>query len=70
MVVMRQKHFRHRYCVKNKRVTDIVDYYPAKMESQDWIWNPKTLCITKYYLVDASIHHGLTTRGKKVNIPI
>ena len=69
MVVMREKHFRHRYCVKNKRVTDIVDYYPAELETKEWFWNPKTLSITKEYLVGPSIHHGLTRRGKKVNIP-
>lgn len=66
MISMREKHFQHRYCVNNKRVTDIVYSYPSELETPFYYWNPKTICKTNDYKLGLSIHNGLPKKQKKV----
>lgn len=58
---IRSRHFPHRVCGPNKRVTDMVDYYPHNLEKTTRMWAPKIICVTKHFKHLGSIHDGVTT---------
>lgn len=66
---IRSRHFPHRVCGPNKRVTDMVDYYPHTKETTFRLWAPKIICVTKKFRPWGSIHDGTTLEGLRTTPP-
>lgn len=67
---IKSRHFPHRVCGPNKRVTDMVHYYPHTLEGNVRLWAPKIICVTKSFKPWGSIHDGVTTSGKREVPPV